>query len=292
MKPQEKEFTYYKNIDEKNLLTVDGKSNKPAVSLLDNEAYRELYKSFSLTVNDVMINDLDNIPHNKLINNKEYKYGLPTKNEIPFSELVPIEEEPKLPNTGTENLFNLLELDKESSYESLLLKFKDEYNHGIYSIYLELDMYGNIVKAGETKHEVFEYGIPIPTEALKNEVVMNRVRRMARYNIDLPGNIEDVHPNKFIANLRPVEEFRHTPVVPISEKDISNYKKKIEEKNRKGVYFEIKKQTLIYYGYAFVGFIVIYFVFRFLEKEGEKTHSELERIRLRRFRYREEEDFY
>jgi hypothetical protein len=77
-----------------------------------------------------MINDLDDIPHNKLINNKEYKYGLPSKNEIPFSQLVPLEEDPKLPNTATENLFDLLNMDKESSYESLLLKFKDEYNHG------------------------------------------------------------------------------------------------------------------------------------------------------------------
>ena len=131
MKPQEKEFTYYKNIDEKNLLTVANKTNNP-VSLLDNEAYRELYKNFSLTVNDALQNELDDIPHNKLINNKEYKYGLPTKNEIPFSELVAISEEPKLPNTSTENLFELLNLDKESSYESLILKIKEEYNHGIY----------------------------------------------------------------------------------------------------------------------------------------------------------------
>jgi hypothetical protein len=153
-------------------------------------------------------------------------------------------------------------------------------------------MYGNVVKAGETKHEVFKYGVPIPTDTLKNEMIMQSMRKSVRYNIDLPGNIEDVHPNKFIANLRPIEEFRHTPVVPISEKDLSNYKKKIEEKNRKGIYFEVKKQTLIYYGYAIIGFIVIYFVFKYLEKEGEKTHSEIERIRLRRFRYREEEDIY
>jgi hypothetical protein len=78
-----------------------------------------------------MINDLDDIPHNKLINSKEYKYGLPIKNETPFSELVPLAEEPKFPNTSTENLFDLLSLDKESSYESMILKFKEEYNHGI-----------------------------------------------------------------------------------------------------------------------------------------------------------------
>jgi hypothetical protein len=61
-------------------------------------------------------------------------------------------------------------------------------------------MYGEVVKAGDTKHAVFEYGIPIPTEHLSNEVTMKRLRKCARYNIDLPGNIEDVHPNKFIAS--------------------------------------------------------------------------------------------
>ena len=29
-----------------------------------------------------------------------------------------------------------------------------------------------------------------------------------------------------------------------------------------------------------------------MEKEGDKTHSEIERLRLRRYRFREEEDIY
>jgi len=61
-------------------------------------------------------------------------------------------------------------------------------------------MYGSVVKAGETKHAVFEYGIPIPLEIIKNDTIMTRVRSFALYNVDLPGNIEDVHPNKFIAS--------------------------------------------------------------------------------------------
>jgi hypothetical protein len=48
--------------------------------------------------------------------------------------------------------------------------------------------------------------------------------------------------------LRPIEEFRHTPIVPISEKEIREYQKKVEEKRRTGVYFEVKKQTVYYYG--------------------------------------------
>jgi hypothetical protein len=52
--------------------------------------------------------------------------------------------------------------------------------------------------------------------------------------------------------LRPIEEFRHTPIVPISEKEIRDYQKKIEDKRRAGVYFEVKKQTVYYYGSLFI----------------------------------------
>ena len=62
-------------------------------------------------------------------------------------------------------------------------------------------MYGSVVKAGETKHEVFQYGIPIPRSVLISEDLMSKLRRVRMYNIDLPGNIEDVHPNKFLAGI-------------------------------------------------------------------------------------------
>jgi hypothetical protein len=103
--------------------------------LIENEAYRELYKNFSLTVTEEMLRELEEIPHNEKINEKEYKYGLTTKNEIPFSELVPLTEEPVIPNTSTENLFTLLDLNKDSSYESLILKLNEEFNNGKF-IYL------------------------------------------------------------------------------------------------------------------------------------------------------------
>jgi hypothetical protein len=47
--------------------------------------------------------------------------------------------------------------------------------------------------------------------------------------------------------LRPIDEFRHTPLIPINEKDLAEYKKKVDEKNRKGYYVEIKKDTLYFY---------------------------------------------
>jgi hypothetical protein len=66
---------------------------------------------------------------------------------VPFTALVPAPEFPAEPNTITENLFELLNMDKESSYESMILKYEQEFNS-------ELDMYGNVVKAGETKPDV------------------------------------------------------------------------------------------------------------------------------------------
>jgi hypothetical protein len=107
------------------------KKKKADTPLIENEAYRELYKTFSLTVTEEMLNELDDIPHNQSIGEKEYKYGLTIKNELPFSQLVLLPQEPVLPNTANENLFDLLNLDKESSYESLVLKYKEEFNNGI-----------------------------------------------------------------------------------------------------------------------------------------------------------------
>jgi hypothetical protein len=92
--------------------------------------------------------------------------------------------------------------------------------------------------------------------------------------------------------LRPVEEFRHTPVVPLSEKDLKNYKKKIEEKNRVGVYFEIKKQTVYYYSIAIIFAFLLYSTFKYMYHESEKVVYDLEKIRLRRYKYREEEDIF
>lgn len=59
-------------------------------------------------------------------------------------------------------------------------------------------MYGDIKKAGETNLKVLEFGIPIPWEVINDEVTMKTIRSLARFNPDMPGSIELVHPNKFL----------------------------------------------------------------------------------------------
>lgn len=122
------DYFYENSIDKSRVLP---KSDQKEASLLDIPEYRELYKNFSVVLRDEQLNELDNIKHDIKENEKFYKYGLTAKNEIPFKELVIVDQEKEnLSNTANQNIFELLDLDKDSSYESLVLKFRNEYQHG------------------------------------------------------------------------------------------------------------------------------------------------------------------
>lgn len=53
----------------------------------------------------------------------------------------------EIPLTATENLFEALDLDKDTAYESFIIKMNQTYNN-------EIDMYGDIKKAGESNLKV------------------------------------------------------------------------------------------------------------------------------------------
>jgi len=131
---------------------------------------------------------------------------------------------------------------------------------------------------------VLDFGVPIPHRFLDNPENMKTVRSMMRFNPDMPGAIENVHPNKFIANLRPVEDFRHTPIIPISEKDIQENKRKIEERNRKGYYVEIKKDTIYFYTIALISLSIVFYTFIMVNEKQMRIKSDIERTRTLRFK--------
>lgn len=151
-----------------------------------------------------------------------------------------------------------------------MIKFSQEYNH-------EVDMYGDIVKAGEVDLRVLDFGIPIPVKFLADQSNMKTIRSMMRFNPDIPGAIELVHPNKFLPNLRPVEDFRHTPLIPISEKELLDHKRKIEERNRQGYYVEIRKDTIYFYTITMLGFAIVLYVFVMVNETQIRYRTEMER---------------
>ena len=73
-------------------------------------------------------------------------------------------------------MFEILDCDKDTAYESFIIKLNQEYNH-------EVDMYGDIRKAGDVAHlPVMEFGIPIPQTFLADESNMKTVRGLFRFN--------------------------------------------------------------------------------------------------------------
>lgn len=67
-----------------------------------------------------------------------------------------------------------------------------------------------------------------------------------------------------------MESFRHTAVIPISEKDLIENKKKIDERNRKGYYVEIKKDTIYFYTIALLTLGSIFYTFLMVNEKQVK----------------------
>ena len=75
-----------------------------------------------------------------------YKYDLPVENKaITLRAALMVKEE--IPNTPVENLFDTLQCDQDTAYESFIIKTHQQYNN-------EIDMYGDIRKAGESNLKV------------------------------------------------------------------------------------------------------------------------------------------
>ncbi|EGR34259.1 hypothetical protein IMG5_018840 [Ichthyophthirius multifiliis] len=210
---------------------------------------------------------------------KYYKYGLPIPNIDP--QIKGIEEifEKKKYEIVTPNqrLWNVLNLNENTPYEAYQMALRHKYNN-------EIDMYGDIedeVSIREIQQK--EYGnLVIPINFLECTEYMDRMKRNVSINFNIPGTLENEHPHKFIQNLRPLQEFRNTPLIPISEKQMQDHQKKMEEYNRKGFYFEVKRDTIYNWILAFFAFSVGFYMIRLVIKKEEEQGIEVERIKIRR----------
>lgn len=82
--------------------------------------------------------------------------------------------------------------------------------------------------------------------------------------------------------MRPVDEFRHTPIIPISDKDLRENQRKIEEKNRKGYYVEIKKDTIYFYTIAMLALGTIFYTFLMINEKQVRIRTDLEHTKILR----------
>jgi hypothetical protein len=56
----------------------------------------------------------------------------------------------------------------------------------------------------------------LPIKHINDKVYMEYIEKCFSLNLSMPGSIENEHPHRFLKNLRPIEDFRHTPLIPIS----------------------------------------------------------------------------
>ena len=79
-----------------------------------------------------------------------------------------------------------------------------------------------------------------------------------------------------------MEDFRNTPVIPISERDLIDHRKKVEEANRKGYYVEIKKDTIYFYMIAGLSLGVILYAFMMVNEKQMQIKRDLDRTKMLR----------
>jgi hypothetical protein len=84
--------------------------------------------------------------------------------------------------------------------------------------------------------------------------------------------------------LRPIEEFRHTPLLPISEKDLRLNQEKIDERNRKGYYVEIKKDTIYFYTITLLSMGILFYAFLMVNEKQMRIKTDLERTKMLRIK--------
>lgn len=90
----------------------------------------------------------------------------------------------------------------------------------------EVDMYGDEAKPSIIADLEFK-SLLTPTSKYLAEM-----RKRYVINFNIPGSVENENPNSFL-QLRPIEEFRHTPLIPIADSAMRKYKEMLEEYHRR-----------------------------------------------------------
>lgn len=79
-----------------------------------------------------------------------------------------------------------------------------------------------------------------------------------------------------------MDDFRHTPLIPISDKDLKENQRKIDERNRKGYYVEIRKDTIYFYSIAFLALGTISYTFVMVNEKQMRIKQDLQRTKTLR----------
>lgn len=79
-----------------------------------------------------------------------------------------------------------------------------------------------------------------------------------------------------------MEEFRHTPLIPISEKDLFKHRQEIEQRNRKGYFVEIRKDTIYFYTISCLTLGILFYTFLMVNETQMQIKQDMDRTKSMR----------
>ncbi len=117
---------------------------------------------------------------------------------------------------------------------------------------------------------------------------MEEVRGYFSLNIDMPGSLEMEDPNRFVPDLRPVEEFRHTPLVPIDKRTIEEFENAKKIRNANPFVVNYTFDNFVNLGlFLTTGVILVYLIKIILDRDEEKMVDYFKSRNKRDFNQRE-----
>ena len=169
-----------------------------------------------------------------------FRYGLPLPNIDPaFKSLDAMQTELNPPqNTPLENLYSALGLDRHSSFEEYQQRLQARY--GFAALLGEEEL-------SPAERERFEL-LCVPHAKLQDARYMQWVRRTYAVNPSLPGCLEVEDVNRFVPDLRPVEDFPHTPIVPISDKQMKRFRDERRRRNERQFFSHFTPEKFFAFG--------------------------------------------
>lgn len=122
----------------------------------------------------------------------------------------------------------------------------------------------------------------LPRIKLNDEKYMEYLKSCASLNLNMPGAIETIHPHRFLVDLKPVEEFRHTPIIPISDKAMKQFQEALNKHHRSALYLELGVESIIQYAFMifalYVGYRLINYAIE-LEDQSELAYHRMQEKR-------------
>ena len=174
--------------------------------------------------------------------------------------------------TPMQQLETALSLQATDSFDLFLEKKRTVYGSW------GLELYGS---EKENRYEALATKGDLVPAHVRNEDEMMEFRKYFAVNFNVPGAVENINPNKFI-RMKPIEEFDHLPLIPISPSLMKRYKDEWERKRKRGFRFNVDKAQAWSFGVGVMCFLVFLFLLYLLYRSDEESWVELEKARERR----------